>query len=282
MTEQRVNALQSLHGLQDYFGFVGETDNRQYIDFLLKLLYAEQPVIRENEPFSLEEFVYTLRQYATSDMLESFYKYYRLEYPAVALQDAFSRGQIQSKIWLIEELSRQGTHWDKVAVFAGWFGQINAIYDQKLTCAKMRIVELDRQACEASDYVFNLRNLENHRVKAVHADINNLTLHRNGYEWPVENFRENTRYQEKFLPDLIINTSAEHMSEQWFFELKYKGMKSPPIVAIQSNNLFDIPEHVNCVHSQDHMLKKFPMNEVVYAGELQLKGYKRFMIIGRP
>jgi hypothetical protein len=52
-------------------------------------------------------------------------------------------------------------------------------------------------------------------------------------------------------------------------------------VAIQSNNLFDIPEHVNCVHSVDHMMKKFPMREVLFAGELQLKGYKRVMLIGR-
>jgi hypothetical protein len=165
---------------------------------------------------------------------------------------------------------------------AGWFGQLKNIYDKRLTYAKMRIAEIDKSACETSDYIFNLTNLENHKVKAVNVDINNLTLHKNGYEWTVENFKEGTEYSEKFLPNLIINTSAEHMSEEWFHQLRFKQLESNPIVVIQSNNLFDIPEHVNCVHSVDHMKKKFPMKEILYEGELQLKGYKRVMLIGRP
>lgn len=146
----------------------------------------------------------------------------------------------------------------------------------------MRIVELDKTACESSDYIFNLSNLENYKVKSVHANINQLVLHKNGYEWPVENFKEGTSYNEKFLPELIINTSAEHMSEDWFHQIRFKEMSSNPVVAVQSNNLFDIPEHVNCVHSIDHMKKKFPMKEILFEGELQLKGYKRVMLIGRP
>ena len=165
---------------------------------------------------------------------------------------------------------------------AGWFGQLKAIYEKKCTYAKMRIIEVDKSACETSDYIFNLSNLENYKVKSVFANINNLTLHKNGYEWSVENFKESTSYTEKFLPDLIINTSAEHMTEEWFHQLRFKQLDSDPIVAIQSNNLFDIPEHVNCVHSVDHMQKKFPMRKVLFAGELQLKGYKRVMLIGRP
>jgi hypothetical protein len=41
---------------------------------------------------------------------------------------------------------------------AGWFGQLKAIYEKKCTYAKMRIVEIDRAACETSDYIFNLSN----------------------------------------------------------------------------------------------------------------------------
>jgi len=199
-----------------------------------------------------------------------------------AINDAFSRSQVKSKLWLIEELAKIDTNYDNVAIMAGWFGQLKAIYEKKCTYAKMRIVEVDKSACETSDYIFNLSNLENYKVKSVFADVNNLTLHKNGYEWDVENFKENIKYGEKFLPDLIINTSAEHMTEDWFFQIKFKEMESNPIVAIQSNNLFDIPEHINCVHSADHMKKKFPMKEILFEGELQLKGYKRVMLIGRP
>lgn len=198
------------------------------------------------------------------------------------LNDVFSRSQIRSKIWLLDELTKISNYFSNVLVMAGWFGQIKSIYDKKLSYSKMRIVELDKSACETSDYIFNLSNLENYKVKSIHADINNLTLHKNGYEWSVENFKEKSSYIEKFLPDLIINTSAEHMTEEWFHQIRFKNMESNPLVAIQSNNLFNLEEHVNCVHSVDHMKKKFPMKEILFEGELQLKGYKRVMLIGRP
>ena len=199
-----------------------------------------------------------------------------------AMQDAMSRSQLRSKIWLIEELVKIQSHFSNVAVMAGWFGQLCSVYDKKMTYRKIRIIEMDKAACELSDYSFNLSNLENYKIKAVHANINELTLHKNGYELPVENFKDNTKYNEKFLPDLIINTSAEHMTEEWFTQIRFKEMESNPIVAIQSNNMFDGEGHINCVHSIDHMKKKFPMKEILFEGELQLKGYKRVMLIGRP
>jgi len=222
------------------------------------------------------------QQFPDDKIFRSILNYLKLDLDNEPLQDAFSRSQIKSKIWLIEQLAHLQTHYKQVVVLAGWFGQIKSIFDQQLTYGKMRVVELDRSACEISDHVFNASNLENHKVKSVCADINALTLHKNGYEWSVENFRDGTAYNEKFLPDLIINTSAEHMTEEWFHQLRFKQLASDPIVAIQSNNLFDLEEHVNCVHSVDHMMKKFPMREVLFAGELQLKGYKRVMLIGKP
>jgi hypothetical protein len=221
------------------------------------------------------------RQFSDDSIFRSIMSYLKLNLDSSALQDAFSRSQIKSKIWLVQELANLNVKYYNVLVMAGWFGQLKNIYNKQLTYRKMRVLELDRAACETSDYVFNLDNLTEHKVKAVCADVNQLTLHKNGYEWSVENFRDGTTYSEKFLPDLIINTSAEHMTEEWFHQLRFKKIASDPIVAIQSNNLFDIPEHVNCVHSVDHMMKKFPMREVLFAGELQLKGYKRVMLIGR-
>jgi|688.fasta_scaffold194817_2 hypothetical protein len=222
------------------------------------------------------------QQFPNDKIFRSILNYLKLDLDNRALQDAFSRSQMRSKIWLVEQLALIRSNYTSVAIMAGWFGQVKTIYDQQLTYSKMRVIELDRSACETSDYVFNLSNLENHKVKSVCANINQLTLHKNGYEWSVENFRDGTAYSEKFLPDLIINTSAEHMTEEWFHQLRFKQLDSDPIVAIQSNNLFDIPEHINCVHSVDHMQKKFPMREVLFAGELQLKGYKRVMLIGKP
>ena len=245
-------------------------------------------ILRSIDQDNFEEFIVNTRlskldkKFPGDKIFKGILNYRKLNLDSDALHDAFSRSQIKSKIWLIEALANIDNHYDNVLVMAGWFGQLKNIYDKRLTYAKMRIAEIDKSACETSDYIFNLANLENYKVKAINADINNLTLHKNGYEWDVENFKESSKFTEKFLPDLIINTSAEHMTEEWFHQIRFKEVENNPIVAIQSNNLFDIPEHVNCVHSVDHMKKKFPMKEILYEGELQLKGYKRVMLIGRP
>lgn len=311
MSEKQSSTIEWLYGLEDYFDFAGNKEAADYIRNIITIFYAENPgpalkklcvgafdSIDDTEQFSKVINLYFTALDKNFSLLElasnarvlfpkekifnAIHMYSRHYSDAEVLNDALSRSQIKSKTWLIEELAKLDTNYNNVLVLAGWFGQLKNIYDKKLTYAKMRIAELDKQACETSDYIFNLSNLENHKVKSVNVDINNLTLHKNGYEWVVENFRENTSYSEKFLPDLVINTSAEHMKEDWFFQIKFKELDNVPIVAIQSNNLFDIPEHINCVHSIDHMKKKFPMTEILFEGELQLKGYKRVMLIGRP
>jgi hypothetical protein len=321
VSERVSSPIEWLYGLEDYFTFANESMSAEYLHDFVSTYYSEDPyailkklTLRSKQfdesifakhlncyinavkkQYNMVEIASCLRDYNKEKIVNSVHMYDRTGSDMAVLNDAFSRSQIKSKIWLVTELENVRKKLDdpvyrQVAVFAGWFGQLKSIYDKVLTYRKMRIVELDRPACEVSDYIFNLNELENYKVKSVNADINNLTLHKNGYEWDVENFREGTKYSEKFLPDLIINTSAEHMPEDWFFQIKFKEidlsstglLNTSPVVAIQSNNLFDIPEHINCVHSIDHMKKKFPMREVLYEGELQLKGYKRVMLIGRP
>ena len=269
-------------GLEEYLKFKGNNEDIAIIRDFVKILDND-----DIEGAILEYCVKYLSNHDSSDKIFRSIFDYKKKINSNEIYDAMSRSQIKSKIWLVEELENVRQRlpdpvYKQIVVMAGWFGQIKTIYDKKLTYRKMRIIELDKNACETSDYIFNLSELENYKVKAVNADINNLILHKNGYEWNVENFKEGTKYSEKFLPDLIINTSAEHMTEEWYNQIRFKEMDSNPIIAIQSNNLFEIPEHVNCVHSVDHMKKKFPMKEILFEGELQLKGYKRVMLIGRP
>jgi hypothetical protein len=284
MTESVTSIREVFFGLEEYLKFCGNSDEDLDLTNEIGRAFGTDNI----EQALLASYVRIMSKRNPDDKIfRGINNYLKENSQGSAIQDAMSRSQIKSKIWLVEELEnvRQSLPdpvYKQVMVMAGWFGQIKNIYAKKLTYRKMRIVELDKEACKTSDYIFNLAELENHMVKSVCADINGLTLHKNGYEWSVENFRDSTEYSEKFLPDLVINTSAEHMTEEWFHQLRFKQLASDPIVAIQSNNLFDLPEHVNCVHSVDHMMKKFPMREVLFAGELQLKGYKRVMLIGRP
>lgn len=313
MSEQQSSPIEWLYGLEDYFNFSNNTEATEFLHDFVSTYYSVEPmgifkklILKShgldktlfskhlncyinaiNKQYNMVELASCLRDYSKEKILNAIHMYERNDGNIAILNDAMSRSQVKSKIWLIEELENVRQKLDdpvykNVLVMAGWFGQIKTIYDKKLTYRKMRIVELDKSACETSDYIFNLAELENYKVKSVNADINNLTLHKNGYEWDVENFKEVSKYTEKFLPDLIINTSAEHMTEEWYNQIRFKELESNPIVALQSNNMFDGEGHINCVHSIDHMKKKFPMKEILFEGELQLKGYKRVMLIGRP
>lgn len=272
-----------LHGLQEYFKFQNDQTASNYVEFILKLLYANNPIITLKDEADMVEFVGQLRKFTDSKIFNSFHKYYREGHSSKSLQDAFSRGQVQSKIWLVSELSKIQKDFKNVLILAGWFGQL-LYYFNSINFDKVRIVELDKEACLISDDIFNLSFIENYKVKSVYSDINNLLIHKKGYELTIENFKNTSQkvFTELFMPDLIINTSSEHMDQRWFDNIRFKEFNTTPIVVIQSNNLFDVDEHINCVHSIDHMKKKYPMKEILYEGELQLKGYKRVMLIGKP
>lgn len=312
------DTLSWLHGLEDFLKFTQRHDAVEYVHNYLNLNYSDDPlfVVKKlilsakenvsdddfpkvvtfvlkafkaistdsNEVIDVDEWTKIAKiMFPDEKIFFQLHRYFRHESASIeTISDAFSRGQVQSKIWLTDELANIQTNYSNVLLLAGWYGQLKSIYVKKLTYSKMRIVDTDRSACEISDSVFNLYDIEDYKVKSVCADINNLTLYQSGFEFDVENFSSGKVIAEKFLPDLIINTSAEHMSDDWFKQIRFKQLEGDPVVAIQSNNLFDVLEHINCVHSVDHMKKKFPMREVLYEGELQLKGYKRFMLIGRP
>jgi hypothetical protein len=271
--ENKSSNIELLFGLETYCEFLKEEKDREFIHNVINILRTDD--VKESL------FEYCLKQIDNDGLLKSVNAYAKSN-DIQPIKDGLSRSQIRSKIWLVEELVKLGIEYNNIVVMAGWFGQLVSIYDKVSRFDKIRVLDLEKSFCEASDYTFNLKYLENYKVKAVCADVNNLILHKNGYEWPVVNFKEDTTYVEKFLPDLIINTSAEHMTDEWFRQIRFKGLESNPIVAIQSNNMFDGEGHINCVHSIDHMKKKFPMKEILFEGELQLKGYKRVMLIGRP
>ena len=275
MTE-RGDDLELLYGLESYCELKELKEDFHQLHELIKVYQSPDPRA------ALRDHV--LRQLVRLNPTNPFFratKSYVNQGDLDLIRDGFSRSQVASKRWLVDSLKAISPIWGNIVIMAGWFGQMVEFLDPDIAYNKIRVVELDPELCRSSDLVFNLSRLEGYRVKSICADINQLTLYKTGYEWTVSNFRDDTSYTEKFLPKLIINTSAEHMTEEWFHQLRFKQLESDPVVVLQSNNMFDGDGHVNCVHSVNHMKKKFPMREVLFEGELQLPGYKRFMLIGQ-
>ena len=55
---------------------------------------------------------------------------------------------------------------------------------------------------------------------------------------------------------------------------------SGKLVILQSNNFFEVEEHINCATDLYDFSKMASMEHVYYKGELELEKYTRYMKIG--
>lgn len=272
------STLNWVRGLSSYLEFVEDYDAKRFIDFLEKCMYAENQVINSTDNKGMVEFISVLRKFAPNEIFDIFHKYFRSGEDPKFIQDAFSRGQVLSKIWLVTELAKIKKDFKMIHVHAGWMGQIRLYLDQVgINYDKMRIFDIDPIAMKLSDKVFNNELLENWKVKSAYFDITDTEqLYRTGYE-----YKSTDTVIEKSIPDCVISTSCEHFSDNWYHKLKIKSEGWGNLIAIQTNNFHKIEDHINTVHSLEEVKMKYPMDEILYEGELELNEYTRYMLIGK-
>ena len=73
---------------------------------------------------------------------------------------------------------------------------------------------------------------------------------------------------------LVKNTSCEHMDNTWYENLN-KGN-----ICIVTSKCAKNEQHVNCCKDVEDVKKKYPMQSILYEGELDTHLYNRFMLIG--
>ena len=80
---------------------------------------------------------------------------------------------------------------------------------------------------------------------------------------------------------LFINTSCEHMlpMKQWPF---WSNLECDSYFAFQSNNMFQIEGHVNCVNSVEEFKDQLPNNfKILLQDELKDERGTRYMVVGK-
>jgi hypothetical protein len=170
--------------------------------------------------------------------------------------DAFWQGQLTSKEWLIDCLNEH-VHLDSsVDIHGGWVGVLaSMLFQSNIPVTTIRSIDID-SSCESIATMMNKKEEIAGRFRSVTADM--CTVRSDA--------------------DIIINTSCEHITQDQY-ELWLSGMPYNSLLVLQSNN-YDIPEHIRI--SRD--LQEFKMQcgvDILWAGELELPLYNRFMIIGK-
>lgn len=177
-------------------------------------------------------------------------------------EDAFSSGQIRSKLWLCQELENIFDQIDYVWIYGGWYATTAFLLKSRnnIEIKKIRSYDID-PACESvADMINENWLIKDWGFKAHTTDCNTL-------EPKIGN------------PDLIINTSTEHFeSDAWWTNIP-KGTT----VALQGNNMPHEDHHTHTENLED-FVNQFPLSKLLYKGQLEFEyptwKFTRFMTIG--
>ena len=189
--------------------------------------------------------------------------------------DAFSKGQMLSKKWLIENLIEIDEDLGTVFICAGWYGLLGSLLlETDLNIEKIVSFDIDPQCADIADDFNRSWVTDNWKFKASTMDILKIEY---PTKYDVKKYNGVIRTLEA-MPDTIINTSCEHIHE---FTEWYDRIPPQTLIVLQSNNYVEIEDHVNCSASLSDFSETAPMRMVMFEGEMELEKYTRFMKIGR-
>ena len=193
------------------------------------------------------------------------------------LNDHFSRGQICSKMWMVDKLLElfPDKNLGTVAHYGGWYATIAHIMFENFKIPHYFNLELDPHCVEMADN-FNIEHLmQGWQYKTAQVDCGNIMYDHDG-KFEVEVFnRAGESVPITIKPKIVINTSCEHMDEDWF-----NNLPTRQLVCLQTNDYFSNEQHINCCKNLEQVKQKYPMSNIYYAGELDTQLYNRFMLIG--
>ena len=176
-----------------------------------------------------------------------------------SLQGSFTHDLTKSKVWLMQQLARVQPEISTMYILGSWFGNL-ALYmtlDPVAQVKKFINVETDKSMLDQSRRMMNHIGARN--VEYMNRDANNLD------------------YRQVDGDSVVVNTSLTDMDgTEWF-----NNIPDDTLVVMQARD--NDPGHQ--FHSTQDILKKFPLNDVLYSGDLDLQDpetqYTRYMVIGR-
>jgi hypothetical protein len=173
--------------------------------------------------------------------------------------------QLQSKAWIIQELNNiVNINNINIYVFGGWIGILSSLLFQnsKFTINKIRSIDIDPWCEPLADTVCKPYEMDGWRFKAITSDMATY------------------QYEDNITPDIVINTSTEHVSQS-IYQQWYDNIPSNTLVVIQGNNFYSCPEHVRCAESLDQFKMINYVDNTLYEGVLSNPMYDRYMCIWR-
>ena len=178
------------------------------------------------------------------------------KYPNARWKDVFRENQLESKSWLVKQLQHWDTDLGIVYICGGWYGVLSSmLFISKLPINRIYSYDIDPFSTQIANDINSFKHIN--RFMAITEDIHNLDYNK---------------------CDTIINTSCEHITN---FSDWYDNIPDNKLLALQSNNVSNLDEHINCVESLEEFKQQCYISNLLYSGELENEEFTRYMLIGR-
>ena len=172
--------------------------------------------------------------------------------------DSVSPNQFNSKEVLIKhvenlQLVDQNS---EIVIFGGWYGSI--LIPAFKYVDKITLIDKDPKVI----------SIAKHRIFDHYKNVDFIS--KDVFDWAPDSKRIKTC-------NLIINTSCEHMPSMKKLELDTKSY-----FAYQSNNMYDIEGHINCVSTIEEFKWQLPDNaKVMVEDKITDERGTRFLLVGK-
>ena len=295
--------LHWMHGIEEYLDYTAHPDTKTYHDLKRAIMYGNIWHIKDLLASEIHRGHTDLTDEFLNIILSHYIGYEHINHRKVLqyvahcidsnyikkisswsikwqhranLNEHFSRGQMKSKCWMVAELSEiyQDEYLGTVAHYGGWYATVAQNIFEKFRVKNYYNLEVDPECIEISDD-FNYEQTVGWKFKSTVQDVSNIVWKdNNSFDIKIKNLANNM-VTTNVKPDLIINTSCEHMNEDWF-----NNIPTGTVVCLQTNDYFENEQHSNCCRDLADVIAKYPMNEIYYSGEIDTQLYNRFMLIG--
>jgi hypothetical protein len=172
--------------------------------------------------------------------------------------ESFWKGQVNSKVWLAENLLEfVPVRPLNIVIYGGWNGVLASIlFNSNIAVQRITSVDID-PVCEDIANTVNRRYLNENKFSAVTADMCEYTSD----------------------ADVVINTSCEHITQDQY-DNWLSNQPNDATIVLQSNNYFELEEHVRCATDLNNFMRMSNINPYL-CKTLETLKYDRYMLIGK-
>jgi hypothetical protein len=175
------------------------------------------------------------------------------------LLESFWDSQLRSKSWLVNNIKKYIPELSgNVYIMGGWYGILSQLIVDNFRTSVYNI-DLDTSCIKYGGLLSN----HDYRIKFLTRDM--------------------AKFGNYVNPQLIINTSTEHVTQETYNLWLEKAPSEVPIV-IQGNNFYECFDHIRCFDTLEEFNTNNLLKNIVYTGTLECMGpnkpFHRFMTIG--